>query len=48
MTGNSLSTNGGKNWQNISSESFYTIRFGSSYKTDWLAENKKIGKIIWR
>ena len=47
MTGISLSTNGGKKWQNISNESFYTIRFGSSYKTAWLAGNKKIGKIIW-
>lgn len=45
--GISLSMDGGKNWQNISSESFYTIRFGSSYKSAWLAGNKKIGKIIW-
>ncbi|HED08696.1 MAG TPA: oxidoreductase [Ignavibacteria bacterium] len=45
--GISLSMDGGKNWQNISNEGFYTIRFGSSYKSAWLAGNKKIGKIVW-
>ena len=45
--GISFSKDGGKNWRNISKESFYTIRFGSSFKSAWLAGNKKIGKIIW-
>jgi len=48
IPGISFSNNGGKNWMNISKESFYTIRFGSSYKTVWVAGNNWIGKIVWK
>jgi len=46
--GTSITNDGGKSWVNLSEESFYTIRFGNSFKSTWLAGNKKIGKIIWK
>jgi len=48
IPGISYSNNGGKNWGALSKESFYTIRFGTSYKTAWVAGNNKIGKIVWK
>jgi len=48
IPGISFSNNGGKNWTELSKENFYTIRFGSNYKTAWLTGNKRIGKIVWK
>lgn len=38
----------GQNWQQLSDESWYTLGFGSSWQTAWLAGNGKIGKIQWK
>lgn len=48
IPGISFTNNGGKNWSDLSKEGFYTIRFGSTYKTAWLAGNKKFGRIVWK
>ncbi len=38
----------GQTWQKLSEESWYTLGFGSSYQTTWLAGNGKVGKISWK
>ena len=46
--GVSYSKDKGKTWKELSTEGFYTISFGSSVKTAWLAGDKKIAKIVWK
>lgn len=41
------SSDGGQSWVQLSKESWYTLRFGSSWETVWLAGNGKLGKIRW-
>ncbi|MCB0653557.1 MAG: oxidoreductase [Saprospiraceae bacterium] len=41
------SQDGGNSWAPLSDKSFYTIRFGNSNKTAWVAGQNKIGKIVW-
>lgn len=38
----------GQNWQKLSDESWYTLGFGSTWETTWLAGNGKLGKINWK
>lgn len=38
----------GQNWQQLSDESWYTMGFGSTWETTWLAGNGKLGKIHWK
>ncbi len=47
IPGIAYSNDGGQNWHSLSEESYYTLRFGSSINTAWLAGNWKIGKIQW-
>ncbi len=46
--GISYSKDGGKNWEKISEEGFYTIRFTKDGKMAWLAGANKVGKLIVR
>jgi photosystem II stability/assembly factor-like uncharacterized protein len=48
IPGTSWSKDGGNSWQTLDDASFYTLRFGSSYRTTWVAGNRKVGKIIWQ
>ena len=45
IPGISYSLDGGQNWSSLSTESFYTMRFGKSWKTLWLAGNGRIGRL---
>ena len=47
IPGINYSADGGQTWAELSTDSWYTLRFGSSWKTVWLAGNGKIGKITW-
>lgn len=47
IPGISYSQNGGETWESLSDESFYTLRFGSTMKSVWLAGSNKIGKIVF-
>jgi photosystem II stability/assembly factor-like uncharacterized protein len=47
IPGTSWSKDGGNSWKPLDDAPFYTLRFGSSYRTVWLAGNRKIGKIVW-
>ncbi len=47
IPGTSWSKDGGNSWQPLDDAAFYTIRFGSSYRTAWVAGNRKVGKIRW-
>lgn len=38
----------GQNWQKLSDDSWYTMGFGSTWETTWLAGNGKLGKIHWK
>ena len=44
-TGVSFSNDGGNSWNDVSSDSYYTIDFINE-KMAWLAGNQKIGKLI--
>lgn len=46
IPGISWSSDGGESWSSPSGENFYTLRFGASWKTLWLAGNGRIGKMI--
>jgi len=46
--GISYSKDGGKNWEKISEEGFYTIRFTKDGKMAWLAGANKVGKLFVR
>lgn len=48
IPGINYSGDGGQSWTQLSDESWYTLRFGSSWKTVWLAGNGKLGKIRWK
>jgi photosystem II stability/assembly factor-like uncharacterized protein len=45
IPGLSYSPDGGISWQALSDLSFYTLRFGDSWDTVWLAGNEKVAKI---
>ncbi|MCB0550989.1 MAG: oxidoreductase [Phaeodactylibacter sp.] len=45
IPGISCSVDGGENWSALSTENFYTLRFGESWQTLWLAGDGKIGKM---
>lgn len=45
--GISFSEDEGENWQLLSNEGFYTIRFTPDGNTAWLAGSNKIGKMTW-
>ncbi|MCB0558993.1 MAG: oxidoreductase [Lewinellaceae bacterium] len=45
IPGISYSLDGGQNWDNLSTENFYTMRFGENWKTLWLAGNGRIGRL---
>lgn len=47
IPGISLSDNAGVFWENISDDSYYTIRINSSGKSAWLAGKNVISKMIW-
>lgn len=44
-TGVSFSNNGGKNWKEVSKDSYYTIQF-IDRNTAWLSGHQKIGKLV--
>ena len=44
--GISYSLDGGANWSSLTTEAFYTFRFGKSWKTVWLAGDGKIGRMV--
>ena len=46
IPGTSYSLNGGQSWTDLMNDSFYTIRFGSDWRTVWLAGNNKVGKLL--
>lgn len=48
IPGISISYDGGMNWDSLSDQSFYTLRFGSTIQTAWVAGSNKVGKIIWK
>lgn len=45
IPGISYSLDGGLNWREVSSTSYYTLRFGDDWKTVWLAGNGKVTKM---
>lgn len=47
IPGISYSKNGGQTWQNISSDSFYTIRVCKNNQSAWLAGRNKVAKMVW-
>lgn len=46
IPGISYSLDGGKNWGSLSTEAFYTMRFGKNRKTLWLAGDGRIGRLF--
>lgn len=48
IPGIAYSADGGENWQPVSDENFYTVRFGPSMKSTWVAGNWKVAKINWQ
>ncbi|MBX2874286.1 MAG: oxidoreductase [Saprospiraceae bacterium] len=42
------SSDQGQSWSKLSEDSWYTLGFGSSWQTTWLAGNGKVGKIRWK
>jgi len=47
IPGINYSADAGQSWSQLSTESWYTFRFGTSWETVWMAGNGKIGKIQW-
>jgi photosystem II stability/assembly factor-like uncharacterized protein len=47
IPGISYSKDGGESWEALSDENFYTLRFGSTMKTAWVAGSNKVGKIVF-
>ena len=45
IPGISYSLDGGKKWGSLSTENFYTMRFGKNWKTLWLAGNGRIARL---
>lgn len=48
IPGINYSGDAGQNWTKLNDQSWYTLRFGSSWETVWLAGNGKLGKIQWK
>lgn len=48
IPGINFSADQGQNWKKLSDESWYTMGFGSTWQTAWLAGNGKVGKIHWK
>lgn len=48
IPGINYSADAGQSWQKLSQESWYTLRFGPTWQTTWLAGNGKIGRINWQ
>lgn len=48
IPGISYSSDNGATWQQLSDQSFYTLSFGNSWNTVWLAGNQKVAKIVWQ
>ncbi len=47
IPGISYSSNSGKSWENLSEESFYTVRFNQLGLSAWLAGKNVISKMTW-
>ena len=47
IPGISWSKDGGNSWMPLSNDNFYTLRFGSTHETAWVAGQNRIGKIVW-
>ncbi len=47
IPGISFSADDGNNWDKLSDESYYTIRWGSKNTVAWVAGNRKVSKIIF-
>lgn len=45
IPGISYSLDGGQKWADLSEDSFYTLRFGTNWKTVWLAGSNKVGRL---
>lgn len=48
IPGISISHDGGNNWKDLSTASWYAVSFAAGENTCWLAGNGKIGRINWR
>lgn len=46
IPGLAYSLDGGKSWKDLSTESFYTLRFGSDWRQLWLAGNGKVARLL--
>ncbi|PHN07345.1 WD40/YVTN/BNR-like repeat-containing protein [Flavilitoribacter nigricans] len=46
IPGTSYSLNGGESWEKLNDQSFYTFRFGDSWRVVWLAGNGKVARLL--
>lgn len=46
IPGISYSLDSGQSWQNLSEQSFYTMRFGDSWRVVWLAGSNKVARLL--